>query len=183
MPDLEHAIYQTGVHFFNFIKDARILVIGASEVNEKTVALLQMKGLYNITVCNRSSMHAREFSNKFKIASMDWKFLKNWHQFDWIILGTKASRYLIGQKDLPNERMGIKLVMDLSVPRNVDPSLGRHSEITLLNIDQINRMLRVRKQRMSHLLAEAEQLVAFATERHFESFQQRSSKLTLIQSA
>ncbi len=37
-----------------------------------------------------------------------------------------------------------KLIVDLSVPRNVDPAVGRR--LTLLNIDQLNRMID-RKQR------------------------------------
>lgn len=173
MPDLEHAIYQTGVHFFNSVKDTRILVIGASGVNEKIVAFLQAKGLVNIALCNRSPVHARAFAKHFQLPLLEWSRLRNWVDFDWIILGTKAPEPLIRPIDLPSVRIGAKLVMDLSVPRNVDPHLARHKEITLLNIDQINRMLRVRKQRMSHLLSAAERLVCLATERQIECFQRR----------
>ena len=42
--------------------------------------------------------------------------------------------------------------MDLCVPRNIDPKIGQDSRITLLNIDQINRLLKIRYRRMTHLL-------------------------------
>ena len=56
--------------------------------------------------------------------------------------------------------------MDLCVPRNVEPKIAQDSRVTLLNIDQINLLLKIRHRRMNHALAEAEQRVASAAHQH-----------------
>ena len=70
--------------------------------------------------------------------------------------------------------------MDLCVPRNVEPRLGQDGRITLLNIDQINRLLKIRHRRMTHTLAEAEQRVGIATQQQAERYTAKiQSKISL----
>ena len=66
-----------------------------------------------------------------------------------------------------------KLIIDLSVPRNVDPLLAKHPKITLLNIDQINRMLIFRKQKMYHTLNKAEVHISEAVKQQTHLFIQK----------
>lgn len=170
MPDLEHAIFNAGMHLFNVPQDVKILFVGASDVNCKILSFLQTKNLQNITLCNRSKPRAHAVADSHGIPVLEWSEFDKWHQFNWIIFGTKAPHYLLTKANLPEECVSRKLIIDLSVPRNVDPKLSRDPRVTLLNIDQINRILRVRRQRMTHLLEEAEKLVMNAAQTHFERF-------------
>lgn len=165
MPNIEHAILQKGMHIFPSLENTPLLFIGASEINLKIIAFLKTKKLKNITLCNRSDQLGKELAAAYDIHYLDWQHLPFWHEFDWIILGTKSQSHLITQKDKPKTLTKQKLLMDLSVPRNVDPQL-RDPHILLLNIDQINQFLKVRRSRMNHTLAAAEEHVANATQRH-----------------
>ncbi|MBO0236810.1 hypothetical protein, partial [Vibrio parahaemolyticus] len=78
-------------------------------------------------------------AQKHEIGFVDWNCLENWHEYDWIVLGTKSPEFLIRNDGLDAVALSHKLVIDLSVPRNADPAIARHPKITLLNIDQINR--------------------------------------------
>lgn len=170
MPDLEHAIYQTGTHFFPVPQQAKVLFVGASDVNCKILAFLKSKNLQDITICNRSMQRAEAISEAHGVQCMDWRKFESWHNFQWIIFGTKAPGHLIRRQDLPQSCVSQKLIMDLSVPRNVEPQLGRDKRVILLNIDQINRILRVRKQKMAHLLVKAEELVGVVSKQYVETF-------------
>lgn len=175
MPDLEHAILNTGIHMFKQPQNANILFVGASEINHKILSFFKAKDIHNITLCNRSEKHAKALSEQFNVSYLDWSNVAEWHRYDWIIFGTKSPEFILTKNSVPTHPFGHKLVMDLCVPRNVDPVLGRHPSITLLNIDQVNRMLKIREQQMNHTLARAETLISTESRRQIDLFQHKEA--------
>lgn len=175
IPDLEHAIFNSGVHFFSDPQKASVLFVGASDINRKIISFLKGKNLKKIALCNRSLSRGQTIADQYDLALLDWSERVNWPEYDWIIFGTKAPHHLIGPAQLP-ECKSRKLIIDLSVPRNVAPQIGRHSQITLLNIDQINRILRVRRKQMTHTIHQAEQLVAGAAQQSISLFHEKERR-------
>ncbi len=180
MPDLEHAILQTGRHFFSELEKASILFVGASGINQKILTFLKNKHLTRITLCNRSNKHGLDIARRHNVEQLDWNRLRNWHHYDWIIFGTKSPDFLITRQDLEQFSIKEKLVMDLCVPRNVDPKLSLHTKITLLNIDQINRLLRIRHRGIMQTISEAEKRIEAATHEHVNRYTQRESKVHMM---
>lgn len=182
MPNLEHAIFSTGKHFFKEPEKAQILFVGASEINYKILSYLNSKNLSHITLCNRSSIST--CSSLENVQIIEWTALNDWHRYDWIIFGTKSPEYLIKRKDIAQHAIGQKLIMDLCVPRNVEPKLGQDPRITLLNIDQINRQLKIRHRGMNQILIKAEEMVLQATQEHISRYlQKEQSKIVLFAEA
>lgn len=174
MPDLEHAVFQTGANFFSSLRDPRILFVGASDINCKIVSFLKSKSLNDITMCNRSASRTVAVAEPYELKILPWDHLHQWPQYNWIIFGTKAPHHLIGHTDLNESRLGHKLIMDLSVPRNVEPRIGKEKGVTLLNIDQINRILQGRRQRMTLSLVKAERLVQESACQYIQLFHQKN---------
>jgi glutamyl-tRNA reductase len=173
LPDISHAVFQTGQHLFKEKPDPKILFIGASEINEKVLTFLRHKQLSQIHLCNRSKRSGEAIAKKHGIHAIEWNELKNWHHFDWIIAGTKAPHFLIQKDSLSNLKLDQKLIIDLSVPRNIDPVIARHPQVTLLNIDQINRRLKIRRKTLSNSLQIAEQLVIETIHAQMKLFQEK----------
>lgn len=163
IPDLEHAIFSIGESKLPNPQDAKVLFIGASEINQKILRHLKTKNIQDISLCNRSSFMAQKIAKEHQIKLLDWQTISHWHLYDWIILGTKCTDHLITHQHINHKNISHKLVIDLSVPRNVEPRLARDSRITLLNIDHINQILKVRKKQIQHLLASAEQFIEKTT--------------------
>lgn len=176
LPDIEHAILQLGQHFFNSSETASVLFIGASDINEKILEYFNNKGLSNITLCNRSEARGRAWVTKHQTSFISWDHLREWHHYDWIIVGTKAPSYLINQEMANGNLVKKKLIIDLSVPRNVDPWLAKHPMITLLNIDQINRLLKIREKQLLSSVDQAEQLINDSIARQFSIFQEKAQQ-------
>lgn len=173
LPNIEHVVYQTGHHFFSSIAQAKVLFIGASEINKRILSYFKAKNICDISICNRSEKKGMEFSDKYDVAYLPWDVLNQLNHFDWIIVGTKAPEYLVKYQNLPETLIQKKLMIDLSVPRNVDPSLALHPSITLLNIDQINRRLKIRKKRLQQALNSAEEFLYSAIDRQIFLFQEK----------
>jgi len=180
-PNLEQAILQTGRHFFSQHGSPRLLFIGASEINLKVLQFLKKKNYADLTICNRSDTLSSAWSQKYEASFLPWKKLENWHTYDWIILGTKSPDFLIKEKSLPKSLATQKLIMDLSVPRNAEPQLGKHVQVTLLNIDEINRLLTLHHQNINLSISEAENKIVKETQAQLMRFQRREeSKLVLL---
>lgn len=181
MPNLEHAILQTGKHMFKKPEETRLLFVGASKINQKILSFLKSKNFQNISLCNRSDDYGQRLANEYGSKYLTWSQFNRWAEYDWIIFGTKSPNYLISHEHIQHSSITPKLLMDLCVPRNVDPKIGKDKRMTLLNIDQINRLLKIRYRRMTHLLEQAEERVMHATHEHASRFNLKNqSKIALL---
>lgn len=182
MPDLEHAIFQNGVQFFQNIENTRILFVGASEINRKVISFFQAKGLKNLILCNRSAPAGETLAEKLSMEWMNWEHLTSWSEFDWIILGTRSPHPILTKGSyVPTSSP--TLLMDLAVPCNAASELGKLPNIHLLNIDQINQALEGRRQMMHRCLGQAELLTKKSANIQTERFQGKQQKAALFLSA
>jgi glutamyl-tRNA reductase len=181
MPNLEDATYQAGQHLFHQPEQANLLFVGASEINQKILSFFKMKGFKNMTICNRSEKQSAQLVELLGIRHLPWERLNEWKTFDWIVLGTKSPDYLIKNEPDLNHIVDPKLVIDLSVPRNVEPAVGQYRNITLLNIDEINRMLQLRCRKMAEGLVGVERKISEAVQYHSSRYLDRSqSKIAVF---
>jgi glutamyl-tRNA reductase len=173
LPELEHAILNVGINTFSSLTQINILFVGASEINQKILNYMHGKNIQNVTLCNRSVESAEAIAQTYNLKVLNWACISEWHSYDWIIFGTKSPEFIINKEGLPKNNHSHKLIIDLSVPRNVDPKIGKDSRITLLNIDEINRTLSTRKKKMNNILNDAEEIVTFSAKQHLDLFQNK----------
>ncbi len=176
MPDLEHAILAAGNQALEKAQEARILFVGASDINHKVLCFMKRKGMHDVTLCNRSLHKAKDLAEKHGAAVLPWDQVSQWRQYDWVIFGTKAPDYLVSLNDVQGQLLRTRLLIDLSVPRNVDPAIARCPDLFLLNIDQLHNTLQIRRDSLSDLLCHAEELVAEAAMRLTGAFHDRERR-------
>ncbi|MBA3603441.1 MAG: glutamyl-tRNA reductase [Parachlamydiaceae bacterium] len=173
---IEHAVFKTGKEQFKNLEDVKILFVGASEINNKVILYFKENHLQHITLCNRTTAAAKAMIETHRLKFLDWKSINSWTDYDWIIFGTKSNDFLLTKSSLHLPFQCSKLLIDLSVPRNIDPQIDEDSRISLFNIDQLNSSLTERRQQMSHFLGSAEQLVQKFTATHTDLFLQKQRK-------
>jgi glutamyl-tRNA reductase len=139
MPSIEDGIFEVGASIFPNFQTKKILFVGVSDINCKILMKMKAAGFENIALCNRTDRKAKKLAILESILFVPWHELSTWHEFDVVMFATKSPEYLICKEDIPIGFLSKKVVIDLSVPRNVDPQLGSHPDVTLLNIDQINQ--------------------------------------------
>lgn len=178
-PHLAEGVLQVATTFFTCPSQARLLLIGASEINLKILAILQRKGFKRIALCNRSAPTAKALAQRHSLDFLPWEQLVNWPLYDWVICGTKAPKPILLPEHLsvwPQQR---SLLIDLSVPRNIDPQVSLSSERTLLNIDDINHRLKSRSLELATQLEHAERLIEESTLRQVALFEERDLRRQL----
>ncbi|GLR19115.1 glutamyl-tRNA reductase [Portibacter lacus] len=120
------------------LKTAKYLILGAGKIGSHTIDhLLKFAPSKNITITNRSFDKSLALANKKDLKLMPFKHLSmEAEHYDVIICATNASEYILTEKIFKSNKR--HHIVDLSVPMNVDPSLGKLENIELINVDQLS---------------------------------------------
>ena len=136
---LENALWNLIVCFFSLKRPIRILFIGFSLINRRILSFYRTKEGVQLSLVTRNPKAAEEIQKKQEVKILPWEEISSWGEFDVVIAGSKALNYLVTLEQLPQDLSLVqnRLVIDLGVPRNVDPLVGRHPLVTLFNIAEI----------------------------------------------
>jgi glutamyl-tRNA reductase len=120
-----------------------ILVLGAGEMGEGMAqALAGVPGIGQVLVANRTWTKAAELAKRYGGRPVDIGGLPAaLEQADLLLTSTGAPTVLLEAADLeavlPARQGRPLLVVDIAVPRDVDPGVGRLAGVTLLNMDDL----------------------------------------------
>lgn len=165
LPDVEHALWHLGYRHLENPKSAKLLLVGSSKINIKVGAFLKSCGVEAITLANRTDEKGRRYAERLGFSHLPWRSLDRWEEYDWVIVATKAAKPLLTHSTSTN-----KLLIDLSVPRNIDPNIQGHH---LYNIDEINELLAGRRPMQG--VVEAEQFIFEQTRRYIDIYTTKTS--------
>ncbi len=138
---LEAMVFQLIEHFFLDLKKLNILFIGNSKINRQIIGFFKKKQMHQLSLCTRSLSSARESALGEEVKLEDWSVLSKWHTYDLVIAGTKSLEFLVKVEDVAST-YNTRLIIDLGVPRNVDPRFRIHPYIHLLNIEEIGNFMK-----------------------------------------
>ena len=124
----------------------RVLVIGAGRMAEATTQALVSHGVSDVVVANRTVGTARELADRFGGRGVGFDALHDeLRDADIIISSTDAPHAILGTPELAPvmaARGGRPMVMvDISVPRDIDPAVGEVPGIALFDIDDLERVV------------------------------------------
>lgn len=152
-------IWQIGRWFFEDLQQRKILFIGNSEINRKTIAYFKQKRCDELTLLTRALLYAEDLQKEYALQVFDWSDLNAWKQYDLVICGTNHPQYVLSSQQLDDDRLKTKLIFDLSVPRTVDPQLARHPYLTLFNIEELGKLIDQKRECDINALSSAEETV------------------------
>lgn len=127
------------------LENRRVLVVGAGDVARSTAQSLTSRGASTIFVANRSYDRAVELAKQVGgqvIRFSEW--VPYLEQIDIVIVSTASPAYVVSPRVLTanlQSRRGRKLfLIDLSVPRNVDPACAEVPGVHVYDIDAMESM-------------------------------------------
>jgi len=150
-----------------------VLLVGAGEMTEATANNLQQFKSCKITVTNRSHDKAAELANKIKGSveefSERYEAVKN---ADIIIVSTGATHYTLEYNEIaaimtPHPHR-VKIFIDLSIPRNIDPEIGKLENSLLYSIDDINNMINLNLSKRSLEIEKAECIIEQVSHEYYD---------------
>ena len=123
-----------------------VLVIGSGEMGELTLKSLVERGVGTILVTNRSPERAAALAEMYTGEAIPYEHLHdNLSRADIVISSTAAPHYVLHpanfQEALKRRNYEPMFVIDIAVPRDVEPSCGDLNNIYLYNVDDLQKVM------------------------------------------
>lgn len=147
------------------LKECRVMLIGAGEMSRTCAQSLLSRGAKSIIVSNRSHERAVELATEMKGKALkfdEWEAAM--HEVDVIISSTSAPHFVIKpeqiQQVMKKRRWEPLLVIDIAVPRDVDPAVNDIEGVYLYDIDALQAIADESRRERERQLAVCEEIIA-----------------------
>jgi len=161
---------QLAADFLGDLDGKRVLVIGAGENAELTVRAMHERGVEALFVANRRYERARELARRYHGRAVTFETLpQELERADIVVSSTGAPHQIVGREELEHVatlRMDRPLVLiDLAVPRDIDPDVRACPEVALYDMDDLQRAVAENMSGREAEVEEARALVRSEVER------------------
>lgn len=133
-----YAAVKFAIKTFENLKDKNILLIGTGKIGKVTCKNLINLGARKLTLINRTRDRAEFVADRFDLQVAGMEHLpREIADADLIIVATGAGKPVVTLDDMKPSILNpsFKVMVDLSVPRNIDPEIGDLSFVDLANMD------------------------------------------------
>jgi glutamyl-tRNA reductase len=166
-----YAAAELADQIFGSLEDRSILLLGAGKMGKLTARHLARKGVSGLLVASRTFDNAMGIARDLGGEAVNFDgFLEHMGTVDIVIASTAAPHYIMRLEDGPGimkaRRNRPLFIVDLAVPRNMDPALNNINNLFLYNIDALQR---VADEGMEERMKEA-RLAEDLLERELESY-------------
>ena len=122
------------------VQDKRILLVGTGKIGRITCKnLVDYLDTRNITLINRTEEKASDLARELKLRSAPLSQLAdNIAKSDIVLVATNAPGPTILHSHL--EGKGKKLIIDLSIPFNVESGAGNLDNVSVLSVDDLSKL-------------------------------------------
>ncbi|HYK04950.1 MAG TPA: glutamyl-tRNA reductase [Thermoanaerobaculia bacterium] len=169
-----YAAVELAKKIFGDLRGLHVLLLGAGEMGELTAEHLHAQNVKQVFVANRSYERAVELARQFDGTAVNFDGIEEQlAQSDIVIASTAAPHYLVEPQHvtraLEARRNRNLFLIDLSVPRNINPAVGRVDGAYLYNVDDLQQVADANRDKRLQKAAQAEQIVA----REVDGFRKR----------
>jgi glutamyl-tRNA reductase len=128
------------------IRTASVVVLGAGEMAELTVEALRKRGVEKIRVVNRTLERAHALGERWGAESATFESLYESLCGADILISSTGAPHLVLSAQMVDEAMVTRaerplVLIDIAVPRDIDPDASRIPHVKLFDIDGLNAQL------------------------------------------
>ena len=151
---------------------SRVAILGAGEM-AALVARSLADSEFEILIVNRNLERAQTLASSVNAKALDLSaFLNGLVQVGAIVCATPAEHII--NKTFLETQLNLQILVDLGLPRNVNPNDARASKIQLIDLSQLQKLGDARRKKLQTHLATAEMIVAEELEVALGEFAERS---------
>ena len=137
------------------VKNKSILLFGTGKIGRNTCEnLIKHTQNDHITLINRSEESAKKVAGKFNLVVKNFKDLnQEIIKSDIVIVATGADDITVDKSIIANNKP--LLILDLSIPSNVDSHLKNLDNVTLVNLDELSQLTNAALKKRKQYIPEA----------------------------
>ncbi len=178
---VSHVAVQLARHLFPNLQEANVLLLGSGTMSELAARNLCANGAERLVIVNRTLEHAVDLAKELHATHRPFTELSEaLVESDVVISSTTAPRAIITHELMTRvmvQRQGRSLLLiDIALPRDVDPQVAQFEGVHLYNIDdlqqEVDRGILLRLQEAEHV----QQIIA----QEVASFQRWQASLSVV---
>ncbi|MEZ5354159.1 MAG: glutamyl-tRNA reductase [Bryobacteraceae bacterium] len=182
---VSYAAVELARQIFGSLKGTKVLLIGAGKMSELAARHLERAGAGEIAVTNRSPERARAMAELFRGRILDYtNFTGQLHEMDVVIASSGAPHFILTRdqmkKVMAARRNRPMFLIDIAVPRNIEPSASELDGVFLYDIDDLQRVVQNNVTSRQTEAGEAEKIVADEVERMIARLKARELTPTIV---
>jgi len=156
---------------FEELKGSAVMLLGAGEMAELAAKHLLNYGANRLMIVNRTFENAVALAREMSGEPVHFEeFEKRLPEAEILICSTGAPNYLIHpdhvRRALERRRNQPMMLIDISVPRNIDPAIGRLDNVFLFDVDDLESIAENNRAERNREAMRAEEIIEAETE-HF----------------
>jgi glutamyl-tRNA reductase len=150
---------------FGRLEGRRVLVIGAGEISSLTAEHLRSQGVGEMVITSRTTAHAETLASTVGGTAAPWDDVTALlTTADIVVTATGSQRPILTRPQVESttgrHRPDPLFIIDLAVPRDVEPSVGDIEQVFLYNVDDLQSIVQENLSRRTREIAHAETIVA-----------------------
>jgi glutamyl-tRNA reductase len=170
---------------FEDLSKIRILFVGAGEMIELAATHFAARNPSHMSVANRTLERGEKLANHFGAEAMRLEEVPaRLHEFDAVISCTASPVPIIGlgavERALKARRRRPMFMVDLAVPRDIEPEIARLDDVYLYTVDDLSSIVQTAGEKRQAAVAQAEAIIESGVQNFVHWLDQRSA-VPLIQ--
>lgn len=170
---------------FTDLPTCHILLIGAGDTSELVGRHLISAGITNITIANRTLENARRLATELRGVAIDLQSIPGrLAEADVVIASTAAQLPILGkgtvERALKARRHKPILMVDLAVPRDIEPEVAELRDIYLYSVDDLQEIINSNLNHRMQAAGEAEVIVEEEVSSYRSRHESRIADETLV---
>jgi glutamyl-tRNA reductase len=164
---ISYMAVELGKKIFNSLEGQTALLIGAGEMAELSARHLVKAGVSRVLLTNRTPEPAERLASQLGGEAVSFERITDYlAEADVVICSTAAEKYLVTEQmvreAITRRRNRPAFFIDISVPRNIDPAVGRIPNVFVFDIDDLESVIssnireREREAERAELIVESE---------------------------
>ena len=146
------------------LKARRVLVIGSGEVGEGVARCLHDNGLHATVVAHRQLDRARNVARRYEAEVASWDDLPSQLASADVVISSTSAPHTVLHREHIQEAISHRpdrtlYLIDLAVPRDIDPSVADLPGVHLHNIDDLQAVVRTTLEERRSALPQIERMV------------------------
>ncbi|HEY6267170.1 MAG TPA: glutamyl-tRNA reductase [Candidatus Acidoferrum sp.] len=166
---------------FGKLSERKALVVGAGAMSEQVVSHLRDRGIAQLHVMNRLRERADELAKQFGGNVVGWGEWDNALQTPDVVVSSVSAEEPVLRRNIVERAMAARgnralFLMDLGVPRNIEPSVGELYNVYVYNTDDLTEIVQQNRNARESEIPLAQEIV----EEHVSKFLSWQASVELV---
>ncbi len=182
---VSYAAVELARKIFGSLSNRTVMIAGAGKMSELAARHLRRSGASHVFVANRTWERAVEMAALFQGTPVEWtRMTAMLPEVDILISSTGSPSYILGKEEMHRVILARRnkpvFLIDIAVPRNIDPAVNGLDNVFLYDIDDLQEVVSANLRERMKEAERAEAIVSQEVERTLARLKQHEVTPTIV---